>query len=30
MVVKDNADLEVSFNFRVDDFDYMIMQRLIK
>ncbi len=24
MVVKDNADLEVSFNFRVDDFDYMI------
>lgn len=24
MVIKDNAELEVSFNFRMDDFDYLI------
>lgn len=24
MVLKDNAELDVSFNFRMDDFDYLI------
>ncbi len=30
MVLKDNAELDVSFNFRMDDFDYKLYAKLIK